>query len=70
MSKEEIITLAKLPSREELLSKLAGSLLQTIAKVAVAIDQVRIKKEEEGDASSSNTEEVKETVNAEAPKAE
>ena len=70
MSKEEIITLAKLPSREELLSKLAGTLLQTIAKVAVAIDQVRIKKEEEGDASSSNTEEVKETVNAEAPKAE
>ena len=47
MSVEEIITLAKLPSREELLSKLAGSLLQTIAKVAVAIDQVRIKKEGE-----------------------
>ncbi len=47
MSVEEIITLAKLPSREELLSKLAGSLLQTISKVAVAIDQVRIKKEAE-----------------------
>jgi Ribosomal protein L10 len=47
MSVEEIITLAKLPSREELLSKLAGSLLQTISKVAVAIDQVRIKKESE-----------------------
>lgn len=45
MSVEEIITLAKLPSREELLSKLAGSLLQTIAKVAVALDQVRIQKE-------------------------
>ncbi len=50
MSVEEIITLAKLPSREELLSKLAGSLLQTISKVAVAIDQVRIKKEAEGGA--------------------
>lgn len=47
MSVEEIVTLAKLPSREELLSKLAGSLLQTISKVAVAIDQVRIKKEAE-----------------------
>ena len=47
---EELITLAQLPSREELLSKLAGSLLQTIAKVAVALDQVKIKKEAEGDA--------------------
>ena len=46
MSVDELLTLAQLPSREELLSKLAGSLLQTIAKVAVAIDQVRIKKEE------------------------
>jgi large subunit ribosomal protein L10 len=55
MSVEDIVTLAKLPSREELLSKLAGSLLQTIAKVAVALDQVRAKKEAEG---------------AEAPKAE
>lgn len=50
MSVEEIVTLAKLPSREELLSKLAGSLLQTISKVAVAIDQVRIKKEAEAPA--------------------
>lgn len=47
MSVDEIITLAKLPSRQELLSKLAGSLLQTIAKVAVALDQVRVKKESE-----------------------
>ena len=47
---EELITLAQLPSREELLSKLAGSLLQTIAKVAVALDQVKIKKEAEEDA--------------------
>lgn len=45
MSVEEIKTLATLPSREELLSKLAGSLLQTIGKVAIAIDQVRIQKE-------------------------
>ncbi len=45
MTVEEIVTLAKLPSREELLSKLAGSLLQTISKLAVAIDQVRVQKE-------------------------
>ena len=50
LSVEDLTTLAQLPSREELLSKLAGSLLQTIAKLAVAVDQVRIKKEEEADA--------------------
>lgn len=47
MSVEELVTLAQLPSREELLSKLAGSLLGTISKLAVAVDQVRIKKEAE-----------------------
>lgn len=46
MTAEEIITLAKLPSRETLLSMLAGSLLGTISKFAVALDQVRIQKEE------------------------
>lgn len=55
MTIDEIVTLAKLPSKEELLSKLAGSLLQTISKVAVAIDQVRIKKEaEEGAPAPAN----------------
>ena len=48
-SVEEILTLAKLPSREELLAKLAGSLLGTISKLAVALDQVKVKKEAEGD---------------------
>ncbi len=48
MTAEEIITLAKLPSRETLLSMLAGALLGNISKVAVAIDQVRIQKEEAG----------------------
>ena len=47
MTPEEIITLAKLPSRETLLSMLAGALLGNISKVAVALDQVRIKKEAE-----------------------
>lgn len=50
MTAEEIITLAKLPSRETLLSMLAGALLGNISKVAVALDQVRIKKEEGAEA--------------------
>lgn len=45
MTAEEIITLAKLPSKETLLSMLAGSLLGTISKFAVALDQVRLQKE-------------------------
>ena len=45
MTAEEIITLAKLPSKETLLSMLAGALLGNISKVAVALDQVRIQKE-------------------------
>ena len=44
-SKEELVTLAKLPSREELIAKLAGSLLGTISKLAVALDQVQKQKE-------------------------
>ena len=77
--------LATLPSREELLSKLAGSLLQTIAKLAVALDQVKGKKEsetvsveaapaEEAKAEEAPAEEVKAEEAApaaeEAPKAE
>ena len=46
MTTEEIITIAKLPSREDLLSMLAGALLANISKFAVALDQVRIQKEE------------------------
>lgn len=46
---EELIALAKLPSRETLLSMLAGALLGNISKVAVALDQVRIQKEEAGE---------------------
>ena len=45
MTTEEIITIAKLPSREDLLSMLAGALLANISKFAVALDQVRIQKE-------------------------
>lgn len=46
MTAEEIITLAKLPSREQLLSMLAGALLGNISKLAVALDQVRQQKEQ------------------------
>ena len=49
MTAEEIITLAKLPSRETLLSMLAGALLGNISKVAVALEQVRLQKEEAGE---------------------
>ena len=45
MTAEEIITLAKLPSRQELMAKLAGALLGNITKLAVALDQVRAQKE-------------------------
>ena len=43
---EELITLAKLPSRETLLSMLAGALLGNISKLAVALDQVKVQKEQ------------------------
>lgn len=46
MTAEEIITLAKLPSKETLLSMLAGALLSNISKFAVALDQIRVQKEE------------------------
>lgn len=49
MTAEEIIAIAKLPSRETLLSMLAGALLGNISKIAVALDQVRIQKEENGE---------------------
>ena len=47
MTAEEIITLAKLPSKQELLSMLAGGLLANISKFAVALEQVRLQKEQE-----------------------
>lgn len=45
VSTEEIITLAKLPSRETLIAQLAGALLGNVTKLAVALDQVRLQKE-------------------------
>lgn len=46
ISAEELITLAKLPSRETLIAQLAGALLGNISKLAVALDQVKIQKEQ------------------------
>ena len=50
MTAEEIITLAKLPSKETLLSMLAGALLGNISKLAVALDQVKAQKENTAEA--------------------
>ena len=63
MTAEEIITLAKLPSRETLLSMLAGALLSNISKVAVALNEVKKQKEEAG-------EKVEVAVATEAPATE
>ena len=45
MSAEEIITLAKLPSKETLIGMLAGALLGNISKLAVALNEVKAKQE-------------------------
>ena len=45
-SVEELTTLAKLPSREELIAKLAGALLGNITKLVATLDAVRVQKEE------------------------
>ena len=44
---EELMTLAQLPSREELIAKLAGCLLANVSKLAATLDAVRVKKESE-----------------------
>ncbi len=73
MTAEEIITLAKLPSRETLLSMLAGALLSNISKVAVALNEVKKQKEEAGEkvtVSVPAEEPVAEANNAEEAKTE
>ena len=44
LSVEELLTLAKLPSRQELLGMLAGGLLGTISKLAVGLNEVQKQK--------------------------
>ena len=44
---EELSTLAQLPSREELIAKLAGCLLANVSKLAATLEAVRVKKESE-----------------------
>lgn len=63
MTAEEIITLAKLPSRETLLSMLAGALLGNISKIAVALNEVKKQKEEAGEKVAVNVA-VEETKSA------
>ena len=46
---EELMTLAQVPSREELIAKLAGCLLANVSKLAATLDAVRVKKEEAGE---------------------
>ena len=68
MTAEEIITLAKLPSRETLLSMLAGALLGNISKIAVALNEVKKQKEEAGEKVAVNVA-VEETASAPAEEA-
>lgn len=70
MTAEEIITIAKLPSRETLLSMLAGALLGNISKVAVALEQVRLQKEEAGEKVTVSVPAEEPAVVAEEPAAE
>ena len=63
MTAEEIITLAKLPSRETLLSMLAGALLSNISKVAVALNEV--KKQKEAGVEAAEPEKKEETAKVE-----
>ena len=65
MTAEEIITLAKLPSRETLLSMLAGALLGNISKIAVALNEVKKQKEEAGDKVAVSVEAEAEPAQAE-----
>ena len=65
MTAEEIITLAKLPSRETLLSMLAGALLGNISKIAVALEEVRKLKEESGEKVTVSVPVAEETSSAE-----
>ena len=46
-TKDELVVLAQLPSREELIAKLAGCLLANVSKLAATLDAVRVQKEAE-----------------------
>ena len=70
MTTKEIITLAKLPSRETLLSMLAGALLGNISKVAVALNEVKKQKEEAGEKVTVAVAAEETTAPAEEAKAE
>lgn len=56
---EELSVLAQLPSREELLGMLAGTLLSTIQKLAIAVNEAQKVKEKGVEVKEENKEEVK-----------
>ncbi len=56
---EELSVLAQLPSREELLGMLAGTLLSTIQKLAIAVNEVQKVKEKGVEVKEENKEEAK-----------
>ena len=57
---EELSVLAQLPSREELLGMLAGTLLSTIQKLAIAVNEVQKVKEKGVEVKEESKEEAKE----------
>lgn len=62
---EDLQVLAKLPSRQELMGMLAGTLLSTISKLAVAVNEVKNKKESGEEVVEEKVEETKEEVKEE-----
>ena len=78
---EQMITIASLPSKDVLysmlanvllspISTLAGDLNNTVAKIALALDAVRVKREENGEVVEEPSTEVEETTEATAEPAE
>ena len=78
---EQMIAIASLPSKDVLysmlanvllspISTLAGDLNNTVAKIALALDAVRVKREENGEVVEEPSTEVEETTEATAEPAE
>lgn len=67
---EELSVLAQLPSREELLGMLAGTLLSTIQKLAIAVNEVQKVKEKGVEVKEESKEEAKEEVKEETKEVE
>lgn len=55
MSKEEVVALASIPSREVLLAQLVGALQAPLSQFAACINQLKEKKEKEGSTEEAST---------------